>query len=111
MANAFCYIHATEVGGSHPALIEAMGMGNIIVANGTPENGEVLGEAGILYEKNDIDDLARHLQSVADSPDRHSGYKKAAFDRALAHYSWDSVVTEYEKLFARMQGSIGAGKV
>ena len=25
--NAYCYVHATEVGGTHPALLEAMGAG------------------------------------------------------------------------------------
>ena len=27
----FAYIHATEVGGTHPALIEAMGRGNLVL--------------------------------------------------------------------------------
>ena len=42
-SHAYCYIHATSVGGTHPALIEAMGFGNCVIANGTPENREVVG--------------------------------------------------------------------
>ncbi|MBV9484816.1 MAG: DUF1972 domain-containing protein, partial [Frankiaceae bacterium] len=41
--NARCYIHATEVGGTHPALIEAMGAGNLCLVLDTPENREVAG--------------------------------------------------------------------
>jgi glycosyltransferase involved in cell wall biosynthesis len=106
MANAFCYIHATEVGGTHPALIEAMGLGSLIVANETPENCEVLGDAGILYRKNDLEDLARCLQIVADGPARYAGLRQAARARTEENYSWPSIVTRYEQLFA---GLIGKG--
>jgi glycosyltransferase involved in cell wall biosynthesis len=53
MSNALLYIQATEVGGTHPALLQAMGGGNIIIANDTPEHREVLEEAGLYYERND----------------------------------------------------------
>src|SRR5206468_1054414 len=39
--NALLYIQATEVGGTHPALIEAMGSGGAVLALDTPENREV----------------------------------------------------------------------
>ncbi len=102
MANAFCYIHATEVGGSHPALIEAMGQGNLIMANSTPENEEVLGGCGVLYARNDIDDLASRLQDIIDHPDSYSGFGPAARARALSEYTWESVVDRYEHLFTRL---------
>lgn len=98
-AYAYCYIHATEVGGTHPALIEAMGQGNIIIANGTPENAEVLQNAGILYQKNDAHDLIRCLQEVSDYPDTYASFKTAAIERARTVYSWDSVIRKYEQLF------------
>lgn len=104
MAHAFCYIHATEVGGTHPALIEAMGQGNLIVANGTAENAEVLGGCGVLYRVNDVGDLARRLQEISDRPETFESLKTAALDRACAHYSWERVVDEYERLFFRMAG-------
>jgi glycosyltransferase involved in cell wall biosynthesis len=98
-ANACCYIHATEVGGTHPALVEAMGLGNLVVANGTPENAEVVAEAAILYHKNDVADLARILQEISDNPEQHAALKRGALARSRANYSWDSVVTQYEQLF------------
>ena len=101
-AHAYCYIHATEVGGAHPALIEAMGQGNIIIANGTPENSEVLDTAGILYQKNDMDDLLRCLQDVADHPEKYSILKRAAVERARSAYSWDNVIDRYEQIFRQL---------
>ena len=105
-ANACCYIHATEVGGTHPALIEAMGFGNVVVANGTPENAEVLAEAGILYRKNDDEDLARILQEINDDPGQHLPLKLAARARVQAEYSWHDVVIRYEQLFAGLAPNV-----
>ncbi len=104
LAGAFCYVHATEVGGTHPALIEAMGQGNIVIANGTPENAEVLGDAGILFSKNDVRDLAARMQDVADFPEKYAPLKQTAFERARSRYSWEEVVSEYEALFSRLTG-------
>ena len=60
--NAYCYVHATEVGGTHPALLEAMGYGNCVLTLATPENLEAVGDAGIAYT--DESDLAEKLQRV-----------------------------------------------
>jgi glycosyltransferase involved in cell wall biosynthesis len=100
--NAFCYIHATEVGGTHPALIEAMGQGGLVVANGTPENIEALGDAGILYPRNDEAALALVLQQIEDAPEKYEPLRNAASERARVSYSWDDVVDQYERLFRRL---------
>lgn len=47
--NCRLYIHATEVGGTHPALIEAMGAGRPVVVYDTPENREVTGSSVLLF--------------------------------------------------------------
>lgn len=101
-AFAYCYIHATEVGGTHPALIEAMGQGSIIIANETSENAEVLENTGILYRKNHTDSLVKCLQAVEDSPEKYADFKTAALERARSFYSWDSVIDRYEQLFLNL---------
>jgi glycosyltransferase involved in cell wall biosynthesis len=101
-AHACCYVHATEVGGTHPALIEAMGQRNLIAANDTPENSEVLCDTGLLYSKNDVDALARCLQEIADDPGKFSALKTAAYERARSVYSWDAIISRYEQLFENL---------
>ncbi|RMH22658.1 MAG: DUF1972 domain-containing protein, partial [Acidobacteria bacterium] len=49
LSHALAYVHATEVGGTHPALVEAMGYGNCVVVNDTPENREVMAGCGLLF--------------------------------------------------------------
>ncbi len=100
--NAFCYVQATEVGGTHPALIEAMGFGNCVLALGTPENREVVGDAAIVFES--TDDLREKLQEVLDDPTLVDCYRHLAVDRIRGTYGWDRIVEQYERLFYEMMG-------
>ncbi len=100
--NAYCYVHATEVGGTHPALLEAMGYGNCVLTLATPENLEVVGEAGVPYS--DEFDLAEKLQRVLRDGSLVHAYRQRAQVRIRTHYDWDRVVDQYEQLFARMCG-------
>jgi glycosyltransferase involved in cell wall biosynthesis len=98
-AHSFCYIHATEVGGTHPALIEAMGQGNLVVATCTPENEEVLANTGVLFRTDEAQDLTRRLQDIVDNPENFKSLRGAAQARVRAEYTWEKVVTQYEQLF------------
>ena len=100
--NAYCYVHATEVGGTHPALLEAMGYGNCVLTLATPENIEVVGDAGVPYI--DEFDLAEKLQRVLRDGSLVQAYRNRAQQRVQKRYDWDSVVDQYEQLFARMSG-------
>jgi glycosyltransferase involved in cell wall biosynthesis len=100
--NAYCYVHATEVGGTHPALLEAMGYGNCVLTLATPENIEAVGEAGITYI--DEFDLAEKLQRVLRDGSLVQAYRNRAQIRVQANYDWDRVVDKYEDLFSRMSG-------
>jgi glycosyltransferase involved in cell wall biosynthesis len=100
--NAYCYVHATEVGGTHPALLEAMGYGNCVLTLATPENIEVVGEAGVPYT--DEYDLAEKLKRVLRDGSLVQAYRNRAQQRIKKHYDWETVVDQYEQLFARMSG-------
>ena len=103
--NAYCYVHATEVGGTHPALLEAMGYGNCVLTLATPENIEAVGDAGITYA--DELDLAEKLQRVLRDGSLVQSYRNRAQIRVQRYYDWDRVVDQYEKLFAEMTGKAG----
>jgi len=101
-SNAMLYIQATEVGGTHPALVEAMGRGACIVANDVPEHREVLGDAGRYYPRNDPAGLAVLLDRLVMDGAERARLGQAAGDRAAAEYSWDAVTDRYEEMFRRM---------
>ena len=100
--NAYCYVHATEVGGTHPALLEAMGYGNCVLALATPENVEALGDAGLAYANEA--DLSAQLQRVLRDGSLVSAYRHRAQERVKKYYDWERVVDRYEELFAEMAG-------
>lgn len=101
LSNAAAYVQATEVGGTHPALVEAMGAGNAIVANDVPEHREVLADAGIFYHS--PGQLRVALQELLDDPLRGAVLRQRAMARALQHYSWDAVTDEYEGWFQELR--------
>jgi len=101
-SNALVYVQATEVGGTHPALVEAMGAGNAIVANDVPEHREALGDAGLYYR--DVQELTARLQELIDDPTRTSQLRVAARARAASNYAWDAVAAAYEGWFASLTG-------
>jgi glycosyltransferase involved in cell wall biosynthesis len=99
-SHCFAYIHATTVGGTHPALIEAMGRGALVLYRDTEENAEVAGGAGIAFRE---DDLAEKIECVLEMSEQERNVLRArAADRVREHYSWDAVTARYEDLFRRM---------
>jgi len=101
-SNAMLYVQATEVGGTHPALVEAMGRGATILANDVPEHREVLAGAGAYYDRNDPDSLASRLRELVARADHRATFAAAAAARARSEFSWDHVTDEYEALFERL---------
>jgi glycosyltransferase involved in cell wall biosynthesis len=96
-ANALCYVHATEVGGTHPALIEALGAGNLCLVMDTPENREVVGEHGTYFA--DADSLAERLREVVALPPAEVARRRvAARAYAAGRYSWDAVAEAYVRI-------------
>ncbi len=96
--NCLAYIQATEVGGTHPALIESMAHGNIIIANGTPENREVLGDTGLFYEVNNFRQLSQLFQQIEDNEIEFSEYRHLSQQRAQELYNWELITSQYEEL-------------
>jgi glycosyltransferase involved in cell wall biosynthesis len=98
-SHCFAYIHATEVGGTHPALIEAMGRGALVLYLNTKENAEVAGGAGIPYE----DDLTATMEmTLAMSEAERNEYRRKAEQRVRERYSWDVVTDSYERLLEKL---------
>lgn len=107
-SNALAYVQATEVGGTHPVLVEAMGRGACILANDVPEHREVLSDAGLYYPRNDPAALAQAFLRVAADPALRAQLGQAAARRAREAYSWEQVTDAYERLFQRLVGGAAA---
>jgi glycosyltransferase involved in cell wall biosynthesis len=76
-SNAHIFVETSGVGGTHPALTEAMAFGNCVVVHNT----RLLSEPELVRE-----------------------YRQRAQYRARTHYSWEAVTDDYERLFYRVCG-------
>jgi glycosyltransferase involved in cell wall biosynthesis len=103
--NALLYIQATEVGGTHPAMIEAMAAGGAVVANDTPENREVGGGAVLFFRLGSEETLSRLVRQLIDSPAEVERLRPLAAARARERYCWDSIASAYETMLEELAGA------
>ena len=106
-SGALAYVHATEVGGTHPALVEAMGYGNCLLVNDTPENREVVGDCGLYFRAAEPATLTALFDQVLDHPDAAVELGLKAAERAARRYSWDAVTRQYAEIFEQLAGPKG----
>lgn len=105
LAHASAYVHATEVGGTHPALIEAMGFGRPVLCHDTTENREVAGDAALWWNAHDPSTLTRLLGTLLPDAARRETLGASARRRAREHYLWDDVTSAYEALLGALPSS------
>lgn len=102
--NAYVFVVPTEVGGTHPVILEAMGSGNCVLVNDHPPNLEVIADAGVSFDgQAGADDLARKMIQLLDNPDAVDDFGRKAKKRVEQEYSWDSIVDKYEEWCYRIQ--------
>src|SRR2546423_1382321 len=107
--NAYLLCVPTEVGGTHPILLEGLAAGNCILVNDYRPNAETVGDAGVYFSGTEgVPDLARRLEELLKEPDIVEQYRTRARKRAEI-YSWDAVATAYEHLLLEVHGGTGPG--
>lgn len=99
-SNASIFVETSGVGGTHPALVEAMAFGNCVIVHDTPENLETIGDAGFSYDgQAGAPALKEVLQRLVADPALVAEYGERARQYARSHYAWDAVTDAYERLF------------
>jgi glycosyltransferase involved in cell wall biosynthesis len=103
--NAYLFVLPDEVGGTHPALVEAMGFGNCVLVNDTASNMEVIGAEGFTYKgKEEGQDLSRQLQMLLNDPTLVAEFRIKAEERARTNYNWEAVVRDHLALYSQVLG-------
>jgi len=95
--NCYGYIHGHMMGGTNPALLKALGFGNLVLAHDNPFNAEVLADHGLLFR--DADDLARKIELIESDPELAESYRTRAPERVRDVYNWERITGQYEELF------------
>lgn len=109
--HAYIFCAPTEVGGTHPVILEAMAAGNCVLVNDHRPNAETVGDAGIYFSgRRGVDDLVVQLERLLGDPALVDEYRSRALERAR-RYSWESVTDQYEALLTAVCEARGPGSL
>jgi len=102
--NCGVYFHGHSVGGTNPALVQAMACGAPILARDTVFNREVLSDAGLFVNPN-CESIVNAVEMLLSDETLQESLSDCAQKRATAAYSWDAVCAQYEATLIRAIGS------
>ena len=68
-------------------LLEAMASGLPVVCSNRGPMPEILGDAGVYFDPESVEEIAQAVQNVIDAPDVRTGMARRSFGRAQG-YSW-----------------------
>ena len=103
--HAGVYFHGHSVGGTNPALVQAMAAGAPVVARDTIYNREVLGPAAMLTTPTPSE-IVKSVAHAMEHPELLAESSTNNIARAKEYYSWDGVNAHYERaLIAQIQVS------
>jgi glycosyltransferase involved in cell wall biosynthesis len=110
--HAYVFVAPTEVGGTHPVILEALAAGNCVLVNDHPPNVETVGEAGLYFpgRGESVAALAEQLGRLLDDPAMVEQYRGRALERA-ERYSWEAVTDEYEQLLVSVREAHRPGRL
>src|SRR5204862_4601853 len=96
--NAYLFCAPTEVGGTHPVILEALAAGNCVLVNDYRPNAETVGDAGVYFSGSEgVPDLARALERLLLEPETGEDYRRRALRRAELS-SRAALASAYEEL-------------
>lgn len=96
--NCYAYVHGNEVGGTNPALLQAMADGCLVISLDVAFNREVLGDGGV-YFTGEPASLADKLGWAIENESDLADYRTRAVRRIKEQYCWDIVAGQYEAVF------------
>lgn len=89
----------TEVGGTHPVIVEALAAGAPLIVSDHPPNLETVGDAAEAFPLADgAAGLARTLGRLVGDVRHRAELSRRARARAVAHYSWERCAERYLNL-------------
>lgn len=95
--HSLAYLHGHEVGGTNPALLQAMGAGCCVLAHDVVYNREVLDDAGLYWDGAAV--LRDQMAYVEANIDAADALRHNALERARQEYDWERVADRYIEYF------------
>ncbi|MCK5230908.1 MAG: glycosyltransferase, partial [Desulfobulbaceae bacterium] len=97
------FVLPAGIDGTRPVLLDQMGFGNCVVVKNTPANINVIGDAGLSFDRHrKVDSLTKRIEEISSNYGIVELFRKKALARIKTHYSWERVTDKYESLFNQM---------
>ncbi|HEY5824903.1 MAG TPA: DUF1972 domain-containing protein [Cyclobacteriaceae bacterium] len=98
---SMAYFHGHSVGGTNPSLLEAMACRCFIIAHNNEFNRSVLEESAFYFDT--TGDIKHFVSRIVDlRAEKYAEFDKTNLEKISNQYSWDTIVTQHEELFASL---------
>ncbi len=99
--HSVAYVHGHQVGGTNPSLVEALGVGNAVIAHDNPFNRWVAGPEAAYFDGQQ--GFSDRLDAILADPARLDTMRKASRARFDEAFRWEMILEEYEGLLLQYQ--------
>jgi glycosyltransferase involved in cell wall biosynthesis len=103
LANAYMYVSASELEGTSPSLVSAMGAGICSLVNGIDENIATVHGAAYTYKRDDTMALVELWQRLIDTPADVATMGAAGRRCVEQYYRWDAIAEQYLDVFEQVR--------
>ncbi|WP_431133102.1 DUF1972 domain-containing protein [Psychroserpens mesophilus] len=95
LSNAYLYVSASELEGTSPSLLAAMGAKVCALVNGIEENLETIQSAAIAFDKLNYEDLLNKWQYCEDHSQFVDDMAMKGYQHVQSNYRWETISQEY----------------
>ena len=99
--NAYVYVLPSNLEGMPIGLLEAISYGKCCLISNIPESLDIIGNAGLTFEKGNVDDLAKKLNFAINRPDLVKKLGNAAYKIAMTKYDWSTIIEKTQKVYEK----------
>jgi len=105
LRNSYSFCIPSELEGLPITLLEAMSYSRPCIASNIPANIEALGENGIYFETNNLEQLYSVLADSINNSELLEQKGSLNFKRVKEYFTWDKVANDYERYCSKILNS------
>ena len=98
-SNAYVNVLPSDLEGMSLCLLESLAYGNALLCSDIPENTSVAQDKAMYFEKGNVNDLAKKLQTMCNDKKTVEDLRSGAAEFVLNKFSWQDVVKSTCKLY------------
>lgn len=101
-SNAYMFVIPSKLEGMPMALLEAMSFGDFVIGSDIPEIADILEEGGLLFDPNNVDDLAKKMTFALNHKEIVNRCKLNSKQIFKDQYNWDSIAKRTVKIYEKL---------